>query len=82
MCIGYVGDNAAACIAIMTIAFGFNGAVSVTNLQNAHDFAPNYTASIFALINSLGTSTGFLSPMVIAHFTRERVSFFFLLLLF
>lgn len=71
--IGYVGESPAACVALISIAFGFNGASSVTNLQNVHDFAPNYAATIFSLANIFGTTSGFVAPLVVAFFTREKV---------
>lgn len=70
----FIGSNPYVCVAIITIALGFNGASVCTNLQNAQDLAPNYTAIIFAIINLVGTSCGATTPMVIAYFTREKVS--------
>lgn len=70
---GYIGKNPYVCVAIITIALGFNGASVCTNLLNAQDLAPNYTAIIFSIINLVGTSSGATTPMVIAYFTRENV---------
>lgn len=70
---GYIGSNPYVCVTIITIALGFNGASVCTNLLNAQDLAPNYTAIIFSIINLVGTSCGATTPMVIAYFTRENV---------
>lgn len=78
-CIGFVGNNPAACIALISAALGFNGATSVTSLQNVYDLAPNYASSIAALKNVFAASSGFIAPMVIAFFTKEKVYFLFIL---
>uniref|UniRef100_A0A1A9WR77 Major facilitator superfamily (MFS) profile domain-containing protein n=1 Tax=Glossina brevipalpis TaxID=37001 RepID=A0A1A9WR77_9MUSC len=40
-------------VALMTISLGFNGASSVTNLQNSQDLAPNYSGTLYGIINFL-----------------------------
>lgn len=42
----YVGSNPYVCVAIITLSLGFNGASTVTNLQNAQDLAPNYVCKL------------------------------------
>lgn len=61
------------CIVLMTVAFFCNGAKVQTTLANAHDLAPNGAASTMATINCLAASNGFISPLVVAYFTREQV---------
>lgn len=73
LALGYVGDSATTCVILITLSLGFNGAATITNLQNAQDLAPNFAATIFSIINFAGTTTGFLSPMVVAHFTKHQV---------
>lgn len=46
----------------------------MTSAQNPQDLAPNYAASVFGLTNFFATSSGFLSPLVVSYFTREKVS--------
>lgn len=70
----FIGDHPYWCVAIITLSLGFNGASSLTNLQNGQDLAPNFAGSIYSLINFVGTTSGFLSPMVVAYFTRNGVS--------
>jgi ACS family sodium-dependent inorganic phosphate cotransporter len=62
-------------VAVITLSLGFNGAATMTNLQNAQDLAPNFAGSIYGIINFVGTSSGFLSPLIVAHFTEHGVSF-------
>lgn len=54
----------------------FNGASVLTTMQNSQDLSPNYTATIFGIINTIGTIPGFLTPMVVVYFTRENVTKF------
>ena len=62
------------CVAILTLSLGLTSTSTVTNDQNAQDLAPNYAGIIFSIINFVGTSSGFLAPMVVEYFTREGVS--------
>ncbi|XP_059609441.1 sialin-like [Phlebotomus argentipes] len=57
-------------VAIISISLSFNGAACITNLQNSHDLAPNFAGILYGIMNFFGTATGFLSPMVVAHFTQ------------
>jgi MFS transporter, ACS family, solute carrier family 17 (sodium-dependent inorganic phosphate cotransporter), other len=69
----YIGDHPYLCVAIITFSLGFNGAATVTNLQNSQDLAPNFAGSVYGIINFFGTTTGFISPNVVAYFTAEQV---------
>lgn len=73
--LAYVGHHPYWCVAVITTSLGFNGASTVTNLQNSQDLAPNYAGTLYGVINFVGTTTGFLTPMVVGYFTKERVSF-------
>lgn len=72
--ISYIGNRPYWCVAIITASLGMNGASTLTNLQNSQDLAPNFAGSLYSIINFVGTSTGFISPMVVGYFTQERVS--------
>lgn len=69
----YTKHNPATCVALITLSLGFNGASAVTNLQNAQDLTPNYAASLFAMVNIVATTSGFLSPMLVAFYISENV---------
>lgn len=71
--IAYIGNHPYLCVAIITGSLGFNGASTLTNLQNSQDLAPNFAGSLYSVINFVGTSSGFISPMVVGYFTQERV---------
>uniref|UniRef100_A0A1B0G4N9 Uncharacterized protein n=1 Tax=Glossina morsitans morsitans TaxID=37546 RepID=A0A1B0G4N9_GLOMM len=70
--LAYFGKDPYVSVALMTISLGFNGAASVTNLQNSQDLAPNYAGTLYGIINFLGTTPGFFSPMLVAAFTEEN----------
>lgn len=57
----FVGDNPYVGVAVITLSLGFNGASTVTNLQNSQDLAPNFAGSLYGIINFVGTTTGFIS---------------------
>lgn len=67
--LAYVGHHPYWCVAVITISLGFNGASTLTNLQNSQDLAPNYAGTLYGVINFIGTTTGFLTPMVVGHFS-------------
>lgn len=70
----FVSDRPYFSIAFMSASLGFNGAAAMTNLQNSQDLSPNYAATLYAIISTTGTTTGFVTPLVIAFFTKESVS--------
>lgn len=72
--LAFIGNNPYWCVAIITMSLGFNGASTLTNLQNSQDLAPNYAGTLYGAINFVGTTTGFLTPLVVGHFTETRVS--------
>lgn len=57
----------------MALSMGFNGASVLTTMQNSQDLSPNYTATIYGIMNAAGTTAGFMTPMVVAYFTRDNV---------
>lgn len=69
----FVGCDPYICVAIITLSLGFNGAATMTNLQNSQDLAPNYAGTLYGMVNFVGTTSGFISPIIVAHFTQERV---------
>lgn len=44
----------------------------MTNLQNSQDLAPNFAGTLYGIINFVGTSSGFISPILVAHFTVQQ----------
>ncbi|XP_055625542.1 sialin-like [Toxorhynchites rutilus septentrionalis] len=68
----YAGFDPYVCVAIITLSLGFNGASTMTNLQNSQDLAPNFAGTLYGIINFVGTTAGFISPMLVAHFTAEQ----------
>jgi MFS transporter, ACS family, solute carrier family 17 (sodium-dependent inorganic phosphate cotransporter), other len=73
--ISYLAFNPYLIVVVMTLSLGFNVAATMTNLQNSQDLAPNYAGTLYGIINFVGTTSGFISPMIVAHFTENEVSF-------
>lgn len=73
LAIPYVSHSPYACVAFITLSFGFNGSGCLTNQSNSHDLAPNFASTLFSVMNGVATTAGFLSPLVVAHFTKDGV---------
>lgn len=69
-----IGYDPYICVAVITLSLGFNGAATMTNLQNSQDLAPNFAGHLYGMINFVATTSGFISPLIVAYFTQERVS--------
>lgn len=69
----YAGCSTALSVALITMSMGFNGAATLTNLQNHQDLAPNYAGTLYGIANFVGSTAGFFTPMITAYFTRSGV---------
>lgn len=68
----FIGQNPLVCVALIVACLGVNGASTITNLVNAQDLAPNFVATLYGMMNFIGTTAGFTAPMLVAHFTAEK----------
>ena len=59
----------------MILALTFNGAACQTSLQNHQDLAPNFAGSLYGIMNTFGSFSGFIIPAIIGALTNEHVSF-------
>ncbi|CAH1984886.1 unnamed protein product [Acanthoscelides obtectus] len=59
-------------IVLITLSLGLNGASTLTNLQNAHDLAPNFAGTLYGIANCLGSATGFISPIIVGYLTSTH----------
>lgn len=75
LCLPLVSYDPYLCIVFVTLSLGFSGSMNVTNLQNSQDLAPNYSATLYGLINAIGSTSGFLAPLVVGILTQQRVLF-------
>lgn len=69
----YAGCSTVLSVALITLSMGFNGAATLTNLQNHQDLAPNYAGTLYGIANCIGSTAGFFTPMITAYFTRNGV---------
>ncbi|XP_021707113.1 sialin [Aedes aegypti] len=67
----YIGQDPLVCVSLIVACLGVNGASTITNLVNAQDLAPNFVATLYGVMNFLGTTAGFIAPMLVAHFTSD-----------
>lgn len=72
--LGHVGTNPYVHVALITLSLGFNGAATLTNLQNAQDLSPNFVGTLYGLVNFIGSTSGFITPLIVAYFTHDAVS--------
>ncbi|XP_062557721.1 sialin-like, partial [Armigeres subalbatus] len=68
----FFGQSPYICVGCIIACIGINGAATLTNLVNAQDLAPNFAATLYGLMSFLGTTAGFIAPMMVAHFTSEQ----------
>ncbi|KAK5641606.1 hypothetical protein RI129_010153 [Pyrocoelia pectoralis] len=66
------GCNVTVCVILITLSLGFNGSSSITNIQNNQDLSPNFAGSIYGIINCIGGTTGFFTPMITGYLTAEQ----------
>ncbi|KAK9887903.1 hypothetical protein WA026_000206 [Henosepilachna vigintioctopunctata] len=59
-------------VTLITFSLGINGASSITNLANAQDLAPAYAGSLYGIANTIGGTTGFISPVITGYLTKEQ----------
>lgn len=69
----YLSTSPYMCVAVMALAYGFNGAVTQTSLSNSQDLSPNYSAFVLCIANTIGGLSGFVIPLVVAFFTKDNV---------
>ncbi|KFB47842.1 AGAP010372-PA-like protein [Anopheles sinensis] len=68
----FIAEDPIVTVACIVACLGFNGASTITNLVNAQDLAPNFAATLYGMMNFLATTAGFLAPMMVAFFTKEK----------
>jgi ACS family sodium-dependent inorganic phosphate cotransporter len=69
----YAGCDRILAVAMMILALTFNGAACQTNLQNHQDLAPNFAGSLYGIMNTFGSFSGFIIPAIIGALTNEHV---------
>ncbi|XP_044739524.1 sialin-like [Chrysoperla carnea] len=72
LCLLFTGCDHNWAVALLTVSQGFNGASTVTNLQNAQDIAPNFAGSLYGFMNSFGSIAGILTPMITGQITKHN----------
>ncbi|XP_062531601.1 sialin isoform X2 [Bombyx mori] len=75
LCLIYAGCSTTLSVALITMSMGFNGAATLTNLQNHQDLAPSYAGTLYGIANCIGSTAGFFTPMITAYFTRNGNGF-------
>lgn len=70
----YAECNRGWAVFAMILALTFNGAACQTSLQNHQDLAPNFAGSLYGIMNTVGSFSGFIIPAVIGALTNHHVS--------
>ncbi|KAL6438537.1 hypothetical protein ACFW04_004543 [Cataglyphis niger] len=63
--VGYVGCDFVLANVFLFFALGFNGAALISNLSNNQDLAPNFAGFLYGIMNTIGTSAGFVIPPMV-----------------
>lgn len=61
-----------ACIAILALSQAFNGAAPQSTFATFHDIAPNYAVTMVSIINTCGSMSALISPLVVAYRTAAE----------
>ncbi|KAK9296824.1 hypothetical protein QLX08_009237 [Tetragonisca angustula] len=69
------GCDRATSVSIFTIALTINGAVTAGYLGNSLDIAPNFSGTIFGIMNTLGSLGGFLSSYMVGTITYKNQTY-------
>jgi len=72
--LSFITNQPYLCVAIMSIAYGFNGAIYSGHTLNGLAIAPNRAGSIMGLTNGFGSSAGILVPLVKSGIVGEPIS--------
>lgn len=70
----YVGCNQIASVMLFTMMMGSMGTYYAGMKLNALDLSPNYSGTLMAIVNGIGSITGIVSPLVVGALT-PNVSF-------
>lgn len=68
----YVSQTPYVCIAIMALSQALNGAAPQSTFATFHDIAPNYAVTMVSIINTIGSASGLIAPLMVAYATAER----------
>ncbi|XP_043579089.1 putative inorganic phosphate cotransporter isoform X2 [Bombus pyrosoma] len=69
------GNDRITSVSIFTIALTINGAVTAGYLGNSLDIAPNFSGTIFGMMNTLGSLGGFLSSYMVGSLTYKNQTY-------
>lgn len=69
------GCDRTASVVIFTIALTINGAVTAGYLGNCLDIAPNFSGTIFGMMNTLGSLGGFVSNYMVGTITYKHQTY-------
>lgn len=72
--LAFSGCDVTMAIVLMTLSLTLHGAVSTGALSSVVDIGPNYAGITLGIVSSLGTMTGFVSPIIVGYLTFENQS--------
>lgn len=67
-----IGSSSVAAICLLVLMMAFNGAAVVTVLVNTQDLAPNWSGTLYGIMNFFGGWGGFVQPILVEKLTREN----------
>ncbi|KAK9496798.1 hypothetical protein O3M35_012991 [Rhynocoris fuscipes] len=68
----YAGCNKAAVATLFTVGMGLMGFVYASLRVNSLDLSPNYSGTIMAIVNGLGSISGMVAPVLVGGLTPNR----------
>uniref|UniRef100_A0A224XZM7 Putative inorganic phosphate cotransporter n=1 Tax=Panstrongylus lignarius TaxID=156445 RepID=A0A224XZM7_9HEMI len=68
----YAGCNKSAVATLFTVGMGLMGFVYASLRVNSLDLSPNYSGTIMAIVNGLGSVSGMVAPILVGGLTPNR----------
>ncbi|XP_012253204.1 sialin [Athalia rosae] len=72
--VSYAGCNFVLANLFLVLSLGFNGAAVIANLSNNQDLSPNFAGFLYGVMNTLGCTSGFIGPPIVAAIIGDEDS--------
>ena len=71
--LGYTTNSWIMCILVLSIGNGFKATAYMGHLGAIYDIAPTYAGTVYGIVNTVGNTTGFITPLIAAALTEYNI---------
>ncbi|XP_046752562.1 sialin-like isoform X2 [Diprion similis] len=72
--VSYAGCNFVLANLFLVLSLGFNGCAVIANLSNNQDLSPNFAGFLYGIMNTLGCTSAFIGPPIVAAIIGDEDS--------